>query len=61
MTNREVFLKELSKLDNRELAGVMCQISGCDDCPANGEKSYCHGIEAVVDWMGKEEKDDLTD
>lgn len=60
MTNREKLLEKLSKMDNHDLAYVLCasQRGDCDDCIA---RSVCRGSHKVVEWLGKEEKDDLAD
>lgn len=59
MTNREVFLKELSEMDNHDLAYVLCvSHPDCDDC---GAVNVCVGAVSVAEWLGKEEKDDMTD
>lgn len=59
MTNREVFLKKLAEMDNEDLAYVLCASHpNCDDCDA---VNVCVSAVRVAEWLGKEEKDDLTD
>lgn len=52
MTNREKFLKKLSKMDNHDLARVLCASQrDCEDCIA---RSVCRGSHTVVEWLGEE-------
>ncbi len=60
MTNREKFLRELSKLSNLKLADVFCDYqSECKNCPFNERCNACMTTpQDIADWLREESKDD---